>query len=262
MPSNEIRSVLSPERVGASGEAVPTARTNTRVKGRSSLQDQATGPARSAPIETTELRWFRNGPLPRSVCSWFTSNGAFGAVEERRDRYLMDGRLDRGLKLRDGSTLELKVRQTIARTVPSSDGPDAVAELPRGTVEQWQKWSPADHLVSTGSELWVEVHKRIVKRRFTIAGEEMTVLDHADTLVGAYCDIEIVVIDDGSAEKWSLAFAAHGPLHSRLAGIGAAWCALVSVARPPSRSLVFDVSCGYPEWLERRIGDTSAVTGR
>ena len=78
--------------------------------------------ARSAPIETTELRWFRNGPLPRSVCSWFTSNGAFGAVEERHDRYLIDGRLDRGLKLRDGSTLELKVRQTIARTVPSSDG--------------------------------------------------------------------------------------------------------------------------------------------
>ena len=84
--------------------------------------------ARSAPIETTELRWFRNGPLPRLVCSWFTSNGACGAVEERHDRYLMDGRLDRGLKLRGGSTLELKVRQTIARTVPSSDGPDAAGE--------------------------------------------------------------------------------------------------------------------------------------
>ena len=92
--------------------------------------------ARSALIETTELRWFRNGPFPRSVCSWFTSNGAFGAVEERHDRYLMDGRLDRGLKLRDGSTLELKVRQPTARTVPSGDGPDAVAELPRGTVEE------------------------------------------------------------------------------------------------------------------------------
>ena len=209
---------------------------------------------RPAPIETTELRWFRNGPLPRSVFSWFTSNGAFGAVEERHDRYLIDGRLDRGIKLRNGSTLELKVRQPTARTVPSSNGPDAVAELPRGTVEQWQKWSPADHLVSTGSAPWVEVHKRIVKRRFTIAGEEMTVLDHADTPVSAYCDIEIVVIDDGSAQGWSLAFAAHGPLPSRLAGIGAAWGALASVARPPSRSLVFDVSCGYPEWLERTVG--------
>ena len=47
------------------------------------------------------------------MCSWFTSNGAFAAVEERHDRYLIDGRVDRGLKLRNGSTLELKVRQTL-----------------------------------------------------------------------------------------------------------------------------------------------------
>ena len=129
-------------------------------------------------------------------------------------------------------------------------------------MEEWQKWSPADHLVSIGSEPWVEIHKRIVKRRFTIAGEELTVLDPTETPVSAYCDIEIVAIDDGSAEAWSLAFAAHGPRPSRLAGIGAAWGALVSAAPPPSGSLVFDVSCGYPEWLERRISDTSAVDGR
>jgi hypothetical protein len=219
--------------------------------------------APSALIDTTELRWFRDGPLPRSVCSWFAPNGAFGAVEERADRYLVDGRLDRGLKLRGGSTLELKLRQTIARTVPSGDGPDTVAELPRGTVEEWQKWSPADHLVSTGSEPWVEVHKRIVKRRFTIGGRELTVFDAAGPPVGAYCDIEIVAIDDGSTEAWSLAFAARGPLHRRHTGMGAAWRSLASVTPPPpSGLLVFDIPCGYPEWLARSVGDASAVTAR
>ena len=225
-------------------------------------RDVARSTTAGAAIETTELRWFGNGPLPPSVSSWWTNDGARGVVEERCDLYRTDGRVDIGVKLRSLSVLELKVRKSVIPTVPPNDGRDLLGELPRGVVEVWRKWSPADQLVSAGSDPWVEVRKTIIKRRFTIADGEVALFDVAEAPMGAFCDVEVVAIDDGSSAAWSFAFAAHGPRHGRRASIEAAWRALVSGPAPSPRSLVFAVSCGYPEWLQRRSGDPSMSIGR
>jgi hypothetical protein len=214
-----------------------------------------------AAIETTELRWFQEGPLPSSVYSWMTNDGAVGAMEERCDLYRMDGRVDVGVKLRAQSVLELKVRQSTTSTTPSNVGRLGAGGPPGGVVEVWRKWSPADQLVSVGFERWVEVRKTIVKRRFTITGTEVAVLE-LPAPVGPFCDVEIVAIDDGSAAAWSFAFAAQGSRRSRHASIGTAWRTLASLAAPSPPSLDFAVSCGYPEWLGRRVGDASTMTGR
>ena len=99
----------------------------------------------------------------------------------------MDGHLDRGLKLRGGSTLELKVRRTIARTVPSSDGPAAAGE----------EMTVLDHAGRRYCDIEIVVLDHAGRRYCDI---EIVVLDHARR---RYCDIEIVVLDDGSATTHS-----------------------------------------------------------
>ena len=71
-------------------------------RSRPGLPSAATG-------EATELRWFADGPLPGSVRAWFA--GPADAAEERCDRYLLDGAVDIGIKVRGGRTLELKARR-------------------------------------------------------------------------------------------------------------------------------------------------------
>jgi hypothetical protein len=186
------------------------------------------------------------------VRSWFTDDGALGAVEERRDRYQIGHPIDVGVKLRAGSVLEVKLRRSITSIDPVASGTDGPPALARGAVEVWRKWRPAEDMLDIGSKPWVEIRKTIVKRRFTIDGEERAVLDLAQSPVGAFCDVEIVAIGDGSTSAWSFAFAAYGPVRSRHLGIETAWRTLLSVTAPVPRSLVFGVSCGYPEWLQRR----------
>ena len=209
-------------------------------------------------IETTEVRWFQDGALPPSVLSWFAQDGVFGTAEERCDLYRIDGRADVGVKLRARSTLELKVRQHAA-SIRSVDGSDGAVELPPGVAEVWRKWSLADGLVSGGPEPWIAVDKTVVKRRFSITGKEVVVRDLADLPDGPCCDIEVVAIGDRTEQAWSFAFAAHGPRRSRHASIGAAWHTLVSAPPPATWPSVFTASCGYPAWLEQRIGSGSPV---
>ena len=100
----------------------------------------------------------------------------------------------------------------------------------------WRKWSLADGLVSGGPEPWIAVDKTVVKRRFSITGEEVVVRDLADLPDGPCCDVEVVAIGDRTEQAWSFAFAAHGPRRGRRASIGAAWHTLVSARRrPPGR---------------------------
>jgi len=71
-------------------------------------------------VDTTELRWFVPGPLPAQIRNWFI--GSTGVVEVRRDNYLVDDRVDIGIKRRAHTTLELKVRQTVESWADLGDG--------------------------------------------------------------------------------------------------------------------------------------------
>jgi hypothetical protein len=126
---------------------------------------QAHRPAGFSVVDTTELRWFVPGPLPPNVRVWFT--GLTGVAEKRCDTYLLKGRRDIGMKRRFRGTLELKVRQSL-------DGRIELDESLAGSLEVWRKWSPAEGLVQEGTDgWWVDVHKSVVKRRFSMDGTEI-----------------------------------------------------------------------------------------
>jgi hypothetical protein len=201
-------------------------------------------PAGVSVVDTTEIRWFVTGALPRDVRCWFV--GPTAVVEERRDRYLLDARPDVGVKFRNGEKLELKTRLQAGPAVSLTWGIG-------GVLERWRKWTLADGLVECSAEQrWIHVDKWIVKRRLSVDGADV---EFSPAHNGSpACDVEIAAIRAGGTTAWSFAFAAHGPVSSRPAAIRAAWRSLALGGGSPIRETWFDrsESMGYPEWLGRR----------
>jgi hypothetical protein len=203
-----------------------------------------------ATVDTTEVRWFTAGALPPSILRWFT--GSTGALEERHDTYLLDDRVDVGIKYRGGTLLELKVRQRVGRR--TDVGPGLT-----GPLEMWRKWTGADDLVDiTTSATWVDVHKIVVKRRFSLDGTEVA-FSH-DQGVGPACDVEVAAVTVGSYAAWTLAFASFGPLRSRRPAVLASWRTLTAGTSVPPIELDAARAMGYPEWLCRTV--TARSQGR
>lgn len=210
--------------------------------------------ARVATLDTTEVRWFFNGAMPPDVGEWFTRPS--GVAEERCDTYLLDGRADVGVKRRHGETLELKVRQSLADRI----------ELRRGLVgelEIWRKWSPAEGLVVVGEHAddsqWRDVHKSVVKRRFSASGTEID-FSREPQLTGAGCDVEIAEVTVGTVRWWTFAFAAFGPEATRRDALLASWQALSTGAPDSNRLGSSDArAMGYPEWLEGSMASRAST---
>jgi hypothetical protein len=202
-----------------------------------------------AVVDTFELRWFVRGPLPAEVRNWFT--GSTGVVEVRRDSYLVDDRVDVGIKRRGETTLELKLRQRVESWV---DLGDALA----GPLEWWRKWTPAEDLVEIPtSGRWIDVDKSIIKRRFSPNGTEVAFT--TDPGVDPACDVEVASVSAGGIDAWTLAFAAFGPPPGRRENILAAWRTLRASADTFRVSIAVASATGYPERIARCFApDTSA----
>ena len=204
-------------------------------------------------LDTTELRWCFPGPLPSDVRSWFADST--GVAEQRFDTYLLEGRSDIGVKRRFRKVLELKVRQSLDEWIELSEGL-------AGSPEVWRKWSPAEGLVDGDSEgRWVDVHKSIVKRRFSDDGTEIA-FSSDPQVTGAGCDVEIVEVTVGAVQAWMFAFAAFGPPATRRDALLASWRGLVAATSCPEP---FELRTGramsYPEWLALTISLDPAECG-
>lgn len=193
-------------------------------------------------VDTLEVRWFGAGPAPADVVDWFTDRGRIEWTEARCDTYRLDGRADTGVKLRWRRTLEVKSRMGVGDPVTLGDGLAAVPEA-------WRRWSPADDLVALSEDdRWIDVHKRIVKRRFTRGGVEIVPTPELPEDGG--CDIEIVGLEVAEAEAWSFALAAFGAPETRWHILVTAWQALIANAAPsPGLSASLTSCAGYAEWL-------------
>jgi hypothetical protein len=196
-------------------------------------------------VDTTELRWFIDGGLPPDVMSCFTRGGTTGIVEERIDSYRIDRRCDMGVKRRFRTTLELKLRGSASDEIELDGGLG-------GRLEVWRKWSPADDLVEADRNCrWIDVHKTVVKRRFTADGDEISFADNSLVTTGVGCDVEIVAVAVAGIYAWSFAFAAYGPTATRQGSIAASWQALdVSAPLVERAAVTIGQSRGYPEWLD------------
>ena len=195
---------------------------------------------RAQPFDTIELRWFTSGALPADVVEWFTDHGRTGAVEQRCDTYRVDDRDDLGVKYRFGTVPEVKERLSTEAV--------AVEDLRlAGRLETWRKWSPADQLVDSVGDRWVEVHKTITKRRFSAEGQEVAITE--PLVLEAGTDVEIVAVTMGDVEMWSFAFAAYGPSSERCAAIAACCKTVLASTTPASLVLTASSSASYPGWL-------------
>lgn len=207
--------------------------------------ERADGESPVEVLDTLELRWFASGPVPPDVLEWFVGPTEVAASERRSDSYLEDGLDERGVKLRSGRTLEVKLRLDILEPVGLGPGLEGATEL-------WRKWSPAEHLIDvTEDSEWTEVSKSIVKRRFTPTGAETQPSKQFPASGG--CDVEIAAVGIGDADAWSFALAAFGPAETRRETLLASWQALVDRSEPPEgfASALTDC-CGYGEWLAAR----------
>jgi hypothetical protein len=166
-----------------------------------------------------------------------------GVTEQRCDSYLVDDRDGIGVKLRARTTLELKVRQSLGERIDLGDG---LAGVP----EQWRKWSPAEDLVQIDStSQWIDVHKVIIKRRFSIDGNEVP-FSQGWTADMSGCDVEVAHVDVDDRSVWTIAFAAFGPHDGRRAALATSWKALAADVNlaAPLRGLDGRAT-SYPEWL-------------
>jgi hypothetical protein len=194
---------------------------------------------------TTELRWFFDGPLPADVWAWFRPKGV-GLLERRSDAYLLDGRLDMGVKQRSRRTLELKLRMGLPQ-------PASIADDVHGLVETWQRWSPADGLLTLHDDtVWVDIDKTIVKRRFGTDGQPKLLSESTRAMTGEGCDMEIAALSANGRETWTFAFAAFGQPDTQRDSLNMAWRSLSMRDAPPDRlHLHIGRSCGYPEWISK-----------
>ncbi len=195
---------------------------------------------------TTEVRWFFHGPLPADVQTWFTRADTVGLVEDRWDSYRVDDVNDTGVKRRFGTTLELKLRMEPPEYFASAEGQI-------GQLELWQRWSPADDRVDLHeNELWMNVNKTVVKRRFDAAGDELPLSEATRAMGGQGCDAEIVALSVDNKPAWGFAFAAFGHHEDHHQLLQAAWGTLLGHEPvPPQLRLGIAGSYGYPEWLSR-----------
>jgi hypothetical protein len=203
----------------------------------------ATPPAdrgsRSSIVDTTELRWFVAGPLPPDVGRWFA--GSMAVVEHRRDDYLLNDRLDVGIKRRGGAILELKVRR---RVEPWTDPDEHLA----GSLETWRKWTPADGLIEIPpTSRWIAVDKRIMRRRFSADGREVAFA--SEQRGDPACDVEVAEIAVGGVAAWTFALAAFGLPACRCENMLTLSRALRAHGRPTSVRFDAGQAMGYPEWI-------------
>jgi hypothetical protein len=156
----------------------------------------------------------------------------------------MDGRCDRGVKLRFRETLEVKVRLAVGEHLIVGAGLI-------GRLEMWRKWSPAELVVDTGGDVpWLDVCKVVTKRRFSVDGDEIVPSDGERAVTGAGCDVEVAAVTVRDIEAWTFAFAAFGPTVSREHAIVTAWQALAADGSCPEHfAAAFGQSSSYPEWL-------------
>lgn len=193
-------------------------------------------------FETSEVRWFGAGRLPSAVLSWFST--VPGIVEHRRDSYRIGGSSDLGVKRRNGSGLEAKIRCGLAGALELSEGLSAA-------VEEWVKVTGLDEadLPGEGRIAWLGVDKVVWSRIYRLdgAGRVGPTTNRDLTIPG--CDVELASIAIGDDEAWTFALEAWGPHDVRLSLLDSTAAVLREHGAPLSLRDGLGPAMGYPEWL-------------
>jgi len=207
----------------------------------------------TGPADSLEVRWIAPGSVTPAMREWF---GRFPAgTETRDDVYLLHPRLrGLGVKLRDGSAVDLKA---LLGTPEPIDLPDGA----RGALELWRKWSFSGDSYgpwANGGEPgqgWAVVHKNRISTWFPLAsGDAVEPGDYQATETG--CAVELAEIGIGTARYVSVGFEARGASGLLRASLEHAAGLVFAVPLPPGSEFSFSLenSQSYAEWLARTSG--------
>ncbi len=197
-------------------------------------------------FETTEARWFGVGRLPEPALRWISS--APGFVEHRCDTYRLDGSSDLGVKRRNQSGLEAKLRL-------KTEGSLELSPVLSAPVEDWVKLTgldPAD-LPEDNRAVWVEVHKVVHSRIYRFDGRTTVSLSADRETSSPGCDVELAAVGIGGMEAWTFALEAWGPSETRRSLLDATAAALQREGLPPEFEQGLGQAMGYPEWLAASV---------
>ena len=195
---------------------------------------------------TTELRWFGSGAVPEDAADWF---GVAEPYAGRIDWYASAGAAaGLGLKVRAGSSLELKARR-------DEVGVWSFGERASGLVQTWVKWAVPLDPGWDGRSLgqgWIAVEKRRRVRRFAIEpgpsdGSIAREVGAADALELG-CDAELTDLRVDGSVWWTLAFESFGDPDGQRDALRATIGAVLAGA-PNDLALVETASSAYPGWL-------------
>ncbi len=194
-------------------------------------------------LHTSEVRWFAVGPLSSPPVSWFASSVM--AAEVRRDRYLVNGAADVGMKHRNSGPLEVKSRC-------GSGGRLHLGDEKWGLIEDWRKVTAMGDVAAVECDggVSLDVYKVILTRSYAWERDVMRPLFKPDLLEPG-CDIELASVRVGDVSAWTFALGAWGgDGRERRRTLHEAWGVFIGETPLPDG---FVASCrddqGYPGWL-------------
>jgi len=196
-----------------------------------------------------EVKWFREGAIPRETLKWFEQRDGQPETQPCRvDYYLcVTDRDSLGIKLREGR-IEIKQRHRQYGVV-RFDGRVA------GLVEQWHKWGfeliqpgsdPASILGASRSWIGVKKDRRLYRYRVT-DDQKVVAVPTTDYPVQG-CHLELTRIGVGDRGWWSLGFEAFGDLSTIQESLFLVARKVLAAGAPPV--LEAKDSYGYPTWLQ------------
>ena len=94
------------------------------------------------------------------------------------------------------------------------------------------------------------IHKTIITRTFMLSDHEVIgPAEHLDDSLSG-CDVEVVAVNVGGIDSWSLAFEAFGPKSDRRRTVAFSWDMIVAESGEfDDLGSRFELAAGYPEWL-------------
>lgn len=195
-------------------------------------------------VDTLEVRWFLDGPLPPEVADWIQGLGAT-AESARTDLYLVSDDPAMNVKLREGK-VETKHRIGDRHHVEFGD-------THTGVKERWVKWSfPTveqhhDLFDDDPTGLWVPVHKERLQRSIS-PEEQADLLDHMIESEPATAEIELTTVRSEDQLAWTICVEASGSPEALPGTLQQMGNHLFSKGSPPSLSAVH--SFGYARWIQ------------
>jgi hypothetical protein len=189
-------------------------------------------------VMTHEVRWLRQGAVPRDLTEWFSQLPH--VTETREDRYLVKPQITGlSLKIRGGESIDVKQRQ-------DSVGVVHLAGRMTGPADSWLKTSvrlpeEPEWLAATADDAWIRAVKRRL-RTFPLVARPASGADPS-------CAVELTEVEVLNELWWTIGFEVSGP--GALDRLHRAAAAVFGDPAAPVYRFRAEEATPYGEWIQQ-----------